>query len=92
MTNTIASPYTWYENLIGFCINEAMTFLTLIICFPGLLPPKDRIEWVIFVLLFIHLSVIWWFFLALFPIVYLILWWSGDLAGFNPYFHSWPFQ
>ena len=72
--------------------NELMAFMTLIIVFPGFLPPQDRMGWGMTVLMFIPMSFVWWLFLILFPFVYLFMWWAGSLEGFNPYFHSWPFN
>ena len=75
-----------------FALNEVMAFITLVIVFPGFLPPKDKWEAVMCFLMFIPLSFIWWLFLALFPFVYFILRWSGGLESPNPYFHEWPFR
>lgn len=79
-------------NLCLFALNEAMAFFTLIVVFPGFLPPKDRFEAVRCCLILIPVSLVWPIFLAVFPIAYLLLWWSGGLEGFNPYFHEWPFR
>jgi hypothetical protein len=77
---------------IYFLLNELMAFISLIVVFPGFLPPKNRMEWVMCVLMFIPMSVIWWLFLIVFPFVYLVMWWAGELQTFNPYFHEWPFK
>lgn len=80
------------RGLFLFGLNEFMAFVTLITVFPGFLPPKNRMEFVMTVLMFLPMSFVWWLFLALFPLMYLVMWWAGELQNFNPYFHEWPFK
>ena len=79
------------EALVFLAFNELMVFVTIIVAFPGWLPPQDRTEWFMIVLLFIPMSFVWWIFLALFPFVYLFLWLIGDLKD-DDFFHDWPFR
>lgn len=78
--------------LLLILANEAMTFATIIIVFPGFLPPKDPLEWMQMSMMFIAMSFAWPLFLALFPLVYCMLWCVGDLKQHNPYFKQWPFR
>ena len=73
-------------------VNELMTFLTIIIVFPGFLPPEDMEDWFCHSIMFLLMSFVWPLFLLLFPIGYFILWCCGDLKNYNPYFHEWPFN
>lgn len=72
--------------------NEGMAIATLVIVFPGFLPPRGRMEWVMFVMMMIPMSFVWWIFLGMFPFMYFLLWWAGELKRFNPHFHEWPFK
>lgn len=72
-----------------FLLNEAMAFLTLLIVFPGFLPPKDGMEWFMVAMLAIPMSVVWWLFLAVSPIAFGAMWLWDDLT-FDYWRSAWP--
>ena len=72
-------------------LNEIMVFLTIIIAFPGMLPPKDRFEWVVVGAMFLLMSSVWWLYLAGAPFVFLVLYLLGDWHPAD-YAKEWPWN
>lgn len=74
-----------------FLLNEFMTLLTMVVVFPGLLPPKDGPETVAVVALLFTLSFVWWLFLALAPFVFLFMW-CTDRWRPSDHLKEWPWK
>lgn len=72
-------------------LNELATFATMLIVFPGLLPPRDGLEFFMDGMMFFVLSFVWWIFLAVSPIAFAILYASG---AWHPrdYLKEWPLK
>lgn len=73
------------------CLNELMALLTMVLVFPGMLPPEDSLEWFLFGAFLFLLSFVWWLYLALAPIAFFILYLCGD---WKPSDHAkeWPWR
>lgn len=71
--------------------NELMTLLTIVIAFPGLLPPKDGPEFFMFAILFLMMSVIWPFYLLVAPFCFIFLYFIGDWHP-SDHLKEWPWK
>lgn len=74
-----------------FLLNELMTLLTIIIVFPGLLPPKDGFEVVVAIGMFFACSFVWWLYLTLAPFAFLFMWFMGDWRP-RDHLEEWPWK
>lgn len=79
------------ESLAFFALNEMMTFLTIIIVFPGFLPPKDAMEFLLVGMFFFIMSFAWWLYLALAPVALVIVFLMGDLS-LDIWKSAWPWK
>lgn len=72
-----------------FLLNELAAFITLLVVFPGFLPPKDGMEWFMAAMLGFCMSFVWWLFLAVSPIAFGLMWLFDDLT-FDYWRSAWP--
>lgn len=74
-----------------FLLNEAATFLTIIIVFPGVLSRNDAVGWGVAAVLLFVMSFVWWIYLAISPIAFLIAWIFGGLT-LDYWRREWPWN
>lgn len=79
------------NGLLLFMANETMMFVTIIIVFPGFMPPKDGMEAFMIGLILIPMSFVWPVFLIMSPFVFLILWLCGDWTP-SDHLSDWPWK
>ena len=77
--------------LVWVGLNEFMAFLTIIVVFPGFLPPEDGVELFATFIILIVMSVVWWFFLAVCPISFAIMYFMGDFS-WDDWGSAWPWK
>jgi hypothetical protein len=77
---------------ILFLLNETMAVLTITVVFPGVLLPKDRMEWVMAAMMMIPMSLVWPVFLVLSPVTFGLLWWAGELKDLSYWATAWPWD
>jgi hypothetical protein len=79
------------ETLLLIFANELMAFVTVIVAFPGLLPPTDVAETLAVCVLFLLISILWPLYLALAPISFGLLWIFGEWKP-TDHLQEWPWK
>lgn len=76
---------------LALLLNELMMLLTVVVVFPGFLPPRDGPEFVAVLGALFLLSFVWWLFLATAPFVFLFMWCMGDWRP-RDHLEEWPWK